>query len=64
MTKTATEQINELVTVINDRTAPKWKRDSARKKLMKAKNKYDRIRKAIEESEEFPYDTIWGIYKE
>ena len=64
MTKTATEQINELVAVINDRTAPKWKRDSARKKLAKAKNKHNRMRKAIEESEEYPYDAIWGIYKE
>lgn len=56
-------QVDDLIRIINDKSAPRWKREAARKKFLRIKRRHDMIVEAINESEEYPYDTIWGIIK-
>ena len=61
--KTGVKQVDDLIAVMTDRSAPKWKREAAKKRFLRIKERHDRIVEAISESEEYPYDTIWGIIK-
>ena len=57
------KEVEDLVAVMNSRTAPKWKRESATRRFLAVKNKYDLITEAIEESEEYPHERIRNIVK-
>lgn len=63
ITKTGVKAVDDLIAIMNDRSAPRWKRTAARQKFLRIQERHDRIVQAINESEEYPYDTIWGIIK-
>ena len=60
---TGIKEIDKLIRIASDKKYPAWKRKSARLKLVKIQDKYNRIRHEIDNSEEYPYDKIWGIVR-
>lgn len=62
-TITGVKEVDDLINTMYNSSAPKWKRDAAKHKFRKIEERHDLIVKAIEDSEDYPYDTIWGIIK-
>ena len=60
---TGIKEIDDLIRVMNNGTAPKWKRESAKRRFIPIKRKYDLIREAIEENDDYPYERIRRIVR-
>lgn len=60
---TGVKEIDDLIRVMNNKATPAWKRDVARHKFLKIKERHDRIAQMIEDSEEYPCDAIRRFIK-